>query len=196
VAATLPYLSFKVVWASWASSGRWVDRGTVSGKAARVAPRSVVLARELGEAGLWDHAPPGVRAAEQARIAEGGYPSASDAVEASMFIADGEDLTEGGVERFLAKLAPALQRTRAGRVCSRSRLGRVHARCRSWTTLTTGSMTMARELHRFMGFSIVGSWALLLLMGLMLVVSKRPAGRTGGCSPSCRSPSACKCWLG
>jgi hypothetical protein len=36
---------------------------------------------------------------------------------------------------------------------------------------------MARELHRFMGFSIVGGWALLLLMGLMLVVSKRPAGR-------------------
>jgi hypothetical protein len=73
-----------------------------------VDPRSVVLARELAEAGLWDHAPPGVRAAEQARIAEGGYPFASDAVEASMFIADGEDLAEGGVERFLAKLAPAL----------------------------------------------------------------------------------------
>jgi hypothetical protein len=38
-------------------------------------------------------------------------------------------------------------------------------------------MTMARELHRIMGFSIVGGWALLLVMGLVLGVSKRPAGR-------------------
>jgi hypothetical protein len=38
-------------------------------------------------------------------------------------------------------------------------------------------MTMARELHRIIGFSIVAGWALLLLMGLMLAVSKRPAGR-------------------
>jgi VanZ family protein len=36
---------------------------------------------------------------------------------------------------------------------------------------------MARELHRTIGFSIVAGWALLLLMGLLLAVSKRPAGR-------------------
>ena len=71
--------------------------------------RSVALARELARAGLWDHAPPGVRAAEQARIAEGGNPFTSDALDAIIFNADGEDLAEGGVERFLAELTPALQ---------------------------------------------------------------------------------------
>jgi hypothetical protein len=36
---------------------------------------------------------------------------------------------------------------------------------------------MARELHRTIGFSIVAGWALLRLMGLLLAVTKRPAGR-------------------
>jgi hypothetical protein len=81
----------------------------VSGNAATVDHRSV-LARELAEAGLWDHAPPEVRAAEQARIAEGGDPLASDVVNEIFFNADGEDLAEGGVERFLAKLARALRK--------------------------------------------------------------------------------------
>jgi hypothetical protein len=85
------------------------DRGTVNGKAATVDHRWVVLARELAAAGLWDHAPPGLRAAEQARIADGGYPFASDVVEEICFFADGEALAEGGVERFLAELAPALR---------------------------------------------------------------------------------------
>jgi hypothetical protein len=89
--------------------GGWLDRGTVSGKAAAVDHRWVVLARELAAAGLWDHAPPGLRAAEQARIADGGYPFASDVVEEICFFADGEALAEGGVERFLAELAPALR---------------------------------------------------------------------------------------
>jgi hypothetical protein len=38
-------------------------------------------------------------------------------------------------------------------------------------------MTMARELHRTIGFSIVAGWALLLLTGLLLAIGKRPAGR-------------------
>jgi hypothetical protein len=38
-------------------------------------------------------------------------------------------------------------------------------------------MTMARELHRIIGFSIAGGWALLLLAGLTVAVRKRDAGR-------------------
>jgi hypothetical protein len=36
---------------------------------------------------------------------------------------------------------------------------------------------MARELHRIIGFSIAGGWALLLLAGLTVAVRKRDAGR-------------------
>lgn len=98
---------------SWSGDGgcdqRMVDPGVRSGKAGMVDDRRVALARELAEAGLWEHVPPGVHAAERARIAEGGNPFTSAALDAIIFNADGEDLAEGGVERFLAKLAPALQ---------------------------------------------------------------------------------------
>lgn len=36
---------------------------------------------------------------------------------------------------------------------------------------------MARDLHRIMGFSIMGGWALLFLFGVTLAVRKRDAGR-------------------
>jgi hypothetical protein len=38
-------------------------------------------------------------------------------------------------------------------------------------------MSMARELHRIMGFSIVAGWALLFLIGATLAIRKREAGR-------------------
>jgi hypothetical protein len=38
-------------------------------------------------------------------------------------------------------------------------------------------MSMARELHRIMGFSIVAGWALLFLTGATLAVRRREAGR-------------------
>jgi hypothetical protein len=38
-------------------------------------------------------------------------------------------------------------------------------------------VTVARELHRIIGFSIAGGWALLLLAGLTVAVRKRDAGR-------------------
>jgi hypothetical protein len=36
---------------------------------------------------------------------------------------------------------------------------------------------MARELHRVVGFSLAGGWALLLVVGLTLAVRKRGPGR-------------------
>jgi hypothetical protein len=36
---------------------------------------------------------------------------------------------------------------------------------------------MARELHRVIGFSLAGCWALLLVAGLTVVLRRRDAGR-------------------
>lgn len=36
---------------------------------------------------------------------------------------------------------------------------------------------MARELHRVIGFSLAGCWALLLVTGLTVVLRRRDAGR-------------------
>jgi hypothetical protein len=38
-------------------------------------------------------------------------------------------------------------------------------------------MTVARELHRVIGFSLAGCWALLLVVGVSVAVRKRDAGR-------------------
>jgi hypothetical protein len=38
-------------------------------------------------------------------------------------------------------------------------------------------MTVARELHRVIGFSLAGCWALLLVAGVSVAVRKRDAGR-------------------
>lgn len=38
-------------------------------------------------------------------------------------------------------------------------------------------MAVIREAHRFMGFGIVGGWTLLLLLGVVLALRKRDAGR-------------------
>ena len=38
-------------------------------------------------------------------------------------------------------------------------------------------MTVARELHRVIGFSLAGCWALLLVAGVSLALRKRDAGR-------------------
>jgi hypothetical protein len=38
-------------------------------------------------------------------------------------------------------------------------------------------MTVARELHRALGFSLAGCWALLLVAGVSVAVRKRDAGR-------------------
>jgi hypothetical protein len=38
-------------------------------------------------------------------------------------------------------------------------------------------MSMARELHKIVGFSIVAGWALLFLTGTTLAIRKREAGR-------------------
>jgi hypothetical protein len=38
-------------------------------------------------------------------------------------------------------------------------------------------MTVARELHRVIGFSLAGCWALLLVAGVSLALRRRDAGR-------------------
>jgi hypothetical protein len=73
--------------------------------------RHRVLAEELRRFGLWDHLPSDVRAGAVAKAASGSYPLDFDLLyEQIEFFADGESLAEGGVERFLAEIAPALAR--------------------------------------------------------------------------------------
>ncbi|GAA2017914.1 hypothetical protein GCM10009839_12390 [Catenulispora yoronensis] len=70
-----------------------------------------MLAEALDRFGLWDHLPVEQRRAAFADVATGCYPLDFDLLyEQVEFCADGENLSEGGVERFLASLAPALVR--------------------------------------------------------------------------------------
>lgn len=69
-----------------------------------------VLARELAEAGLWAHLPPDVGEAEQRAVAAGDCPLYTDHLRATVFDLDGEDLAEGGVEEFLLRISPELER--------------------------------------------------------------------------------------
>jgi hypothetical protein len=69
------------------------------------------LAGELARFGLWDHLPDPQRSAAIAETEMGYMPFHTDYIEDQLeFSVDGEDLAEGGVEDFLAELAPALQR--------------------------------------------------------------------------------------
>ncbi|WP_042416616.1 hypothetical protein [Streptacidiphilus anmyonensis] len=73
--------------------------------------RHRVLAKALARYGLWDHLPAGARAAAEAEVADGGYPLRFDLLHGQVeFFADGEELAEGGVVRFLRSIAPALAR--------------------------------------------------------------------------------------
>ncbi|MBL7259558.1 hypothetical protein [Paractinoplanes lichenicola] len=73
--------------------------------------RHRALAAQLDRHGLWDHLPAAERAAARADVATGCYPFDFDLLfERITFFADGESLAEGGVERFLASLAPVLTR--------------------------------------------------------------------------------------
>ncbi|MEY9836451.1 hypothetical protein [Streptacidiphilus sp. EB103A] len=73
--------------------------------------RHRVLAEQLHRFGLWDHLPAEARADAVADVASGGYPLDFDLLyERIEFFADGESLAEGGVERFLGEIAPALAR--------------------------------------------------------------------------------------
>lgn len=69
-----------------------------------------VLARELAEAGLWAHLPPDIGDAEQRAVAAGGFPLYTEHLRGTMFDLDGEDLAEGGVEEFLRRISPELER--------------------------------------------------------------------------------------
>lgn len=68
------------------------------------------LTKELARFGLWDHLPEQQRLAAIADAEMGFAPLHTDHVDLLQFFADGEDLAEGGVEDFLAELAPALER--------------------------------------------------------------------------------------
>ncbi|MFB7289794.1 hypothetical protein [Actinacidiphila glaucinigra] len=73
--------------------------------------RHRVLAEALNRYGLWDHLSAELRETATAEVATGCHPLHSDFLfEQVRFHADGEELAEGGVERFLRGLAPALMR--------------------------------------------------------------------------------------
>jgi len=77
----------------------------------RADDRHRALARALDRFGLWNHLGAGARTAAAAEVATGCYPLKFDLLYGFVeFHADGESLAEGGVERFLHEIAPALER--------------------------------------------------------------------------------------
>ncbi|MEU9475473.1 hypothetical protein [Streptomyces sp. NPDC048191] len=73
--------------------------------------RHRVMAEALNRYGLWDHLSAELRESAMAEVATGCHPLHFDLLfEQIEFFADGEELAEGGVERFLRALAPALVR--------------------------------------------------------------------------------------
>ena len=69
------------------------------------------LAAALDRFGLWDHLPEDRRAQAVADTAAGHLPLHADELFGHVeFPADGESISEGGVERFLERLAPAVER--------------------------------------------------------------------------------------
>ncbi|MER6074227.1 hypothetical protein ABT187_36440 [Streptomyces sp. NPDC001817] len=73
--------------------------------------RHRVMAEALNRYGLWDHLSTELRESAMTEVATGCYPLHFDLLfEQIEFFADGEELAEGGVERFLRALAPALVR--------------------------------------------------------------------------------------
>jgi hypothetical protein len=71
--------------------------------------RAEGLARDLAEAGIWDDLAPAVVVARQAAVAGGAYPLNYDVFTDAEFLADGEELAEGGVDELLQAMAPALR---------------------------------------------------------------------------------------
>lgn len=73
--------------------------------------RHRTLAASLERYGLWSHLSDDARATASAEVASGCYPLDVELLGGHVeFFADGEDLAEGGVELFLAEIAPALLR--------------------------------------------------------------------------------------
>ncbi|WP_328669802.1 hypothetical protein [Streptomyces sp. NBC_00328] len=73
--------------------------------------RHRVMAEALNRYGLWDHLSAELRESAMTETATGCHPLHFDLYfEQVEFSADGEGLAEGGVERFLRELAPALVR--------------------------------------------------------------------------------------
>ncbi|MFF3417906.1 hypothetical protein ACFYW9_24865 [Streptomyces sp. NPDC002698] len=73
--------------------------------------RHRVMAEALNRYGLWDHLSAELRESAMTEAATGCYPLDFDVLRDQVeFFADGEELAEGGVERFLRELAPALVR--------------------------------------------------------------------------------------
>ncbi|MCD0482749.1 hypothetical protein LO771_10150 [Streptacidiphilus sp. ASG 303] len=73
--------------------------------------RHRVMAEALNRYGLWDHLSAELRESAMTEVATGCYPLHFDLLfEQIEFFADGEELAEGGVEKFLRALAPALVR--------------------------------------------------------------------------------------
>ena len=66
------------------------------------------LARRLDDAGFWRDLPDETRSANVAAVSGGASPWSTEIAETVMIMTDGEDLAEGGVERFLGELAPTL----------------------------------------------------------------------------------------
>ncbi|MGW2822421.1 hypothetical protein ACWC24_15635 [Streptomyces sp. NPDC001443] len=73
--------------------------------------RHRVMAEALNRYGLWDHLPAELRESAMAEVATGCYPLQWDhLLDRIAFFSDGEEMAEGGVDRFLRTLAPALLR--------------------------------------------------------------------------------------
>lgn len=72
------------------------------------------LARTLRELGMWRHVAEELAAAGERAVAEGAYPFGGKATldeepGRQYFFVDGETMAEGGVDRVLAELSPALR---------------------------------------------------------------------------------------
>ncbi|KAB1982814.1 hypothetical protein [Streptomyces triticiradicis] len=73
--------------------------------------RHRVMAEALDRYGLWDHLSAELRESERTEVATGCYPLNFELLhERTEFFVDGEEMAEGGVDRFLRELAPALVR--------------------------------------------------------------------------------------
>lgn len=69
------------------------------------------MAEALDRYGLWDHLSAELRESERTEVATGCYPLNFELLhERTEFFVDGEEMAEGGVDRFLRELAPALVR--------------------------------------------------------------------------------------
>jgi hypothetical protein len=75
----------------------------------RCGRRALANSRALAELGCWSHLSPTAAAECERSVAAGGYPFTAEVFSGVDFMADGEELAEGGVEDLLQLMDPALR---------------------------------------------------------------------------------------